>query len=140
MLNYKVKQPLQSQNGSIIIEGLIAILIFSMGILAIVGLQAASIKSSSDSQYRMEASFFASRINSEMWASYSTLNAFSTSPTYVAWINNVQARLPGANTIPPVVTLVGSQIAGYTATVRVNWQAPGDPEPHNYTAISYIQQ
>lgn len=140
MLNLRVKQYLKKQNGSILIEGLVAILIFSMGILAVVGLQAAAIKTVSESQYRMEASLFATRINSEMWASYSTLDTFNASPAYGAWINNIQARLPGANAIPPVVTLVGSQIAGYTATVRVNWQAPGDPDPHNYTAISYIQQ
>ena len=56
------------QQGSVLLEGLIAILIFSMGILALVGLQAAAIKNSSDAKYRADASYLANQIIGQMWA------------------------------------------------------------------------
>lgn len=56
-----------TQHGSMMLEALISILIFSIGILAIIGLQAASIKMSSDAKYRSDASFLASQLVAQMW-------------------------------------------------------------------------
>lgn len=56
-----------SQRGSMMLEALISILIFSIGILAIIGLQAASVKMSSDAKYRSDASFLASQLVAQMW-------------------------------------------------------------------------
>ena len=47
------------QNGSVLIESLVALVIFSMGVLALVGLQSAMIKNSSDNRYRAEAQLIA---------------------------------------------------------------------------------
>jgi len=47
------------QEGVVLLESLIAILIFSMGILALVGLQGAMVKNTSDAKYRAEATFIA---------------------------------------------------------------------------------
>lgn len=58
-----------TQRGSMMLEALISILIFSIGILAIIGLQAASIKMSSDAKYRSDASFLASQLVAQMWDS-----------------------------------------------------------------------
>ena len=52
--------PLKSaQQGAVLIEAMVAILIFSLGVLAIVGLQANMIKNVADSKYRSEASYIA---------------------------------------------------------------------------------
>ena len=48
---------LRRQGGFMLIEALIAILIFSIGILGIVGLQAAAVNQSTDARYRSEAAF-----------------------------------------------------------------------------------
>lgn len=45
------------QQGSVLLEALIAILIFSFGILAITGLQAAMMKNTADATYRAEAAY-----------------------------------------------------------------------------------
>lgn len=129
------------QKGSVLLEGLIAILIFSMGILAIVGMQAGAIKTVSDSQYRTEASFLASRIISEVWASNPlNLATFSSSPQFNAWKTEVQNRLPSANTFPPTLTLVGDTNNGFVATVTVNWRAPGDSDSHKYVAVTEVHR
>src|SRR5665647_338907 len=56
------------QQGVVLLEALVAILIFSMGVLALVGLQAAMVKNTSDSKYRSEASFIAQQRIGMMWA------------------------------------------------------------------------
>lgn len=45
----------RGQTGSVLIEAMVAVTIFSMGVLALVGLQSAMIKNSSDNRYRAEA-------------------------------------------------------------------------------------
>ena len=56
------------KQGSMMLEALISILIFSMGILGIVGLQANSIKMSTDAKYRSQASLLANQYLAAMWA------------------------------------------------------------------------
>jgi len=51
-----------------LLEVLIAVMVFSIGILGIVGLQAASIRHVNDAQYRGEAIFLANALVSQMWA------------------------------------------------------------------------
>lgn len=61
-----------------LLEALIAILIFSMGILAIVALQAVSIKLAGDAKYRSDAALLAEEMLAQMWVSDrtpATLNA-----------------------------------------------------------------
>jgi len=43
------------QTGSVVLEALIAILIFSIGILALIGMQATAINSVADAKYRNTA-------------------------------------------------------------------------------------
>src|SRR6218665_3648235 len=57
-----------SQDGVMLIEALIAILIFSVGVLGIIGLQASAVKASSDAQYRSEAALLANELIGRMWA------------------------------------------------------------------------
>ena len=52
----------KEQRGSILLEALIAILIFSMGILALMGMQATAINTVAESKYRSNAGFLANRI------------------------------------------------------------------------------
>lgn len=52
-----------------ILEALIAILVFSIGILAIVALQAVSMKLAGDAKYRADASLLAEELLAKMWVS-----------------------------------------------------------------------
>lgn len=133
---------LKDQHGSALLEGLIAILIFSMGILAIVGLQAASIKTVSDSQYRLQASFLANRIVAEMWTNTANINNFQYPgggvTALATWVGEVNSALPGSTDLPPTITITGDASSGYQATVRLNWKAAGESSAHNFTSIAYI--
>ncbi|CAG0980649.1 hypothetical protein MTYP_01743 [Methylophilaceae bacterium] len=132
----------KDQRGSVLLEGLISILIFSMGILAIVGLQASAIKTVADSQYRLEASYLANQVISNMWTNVSAINTFSypggSAEFLTDWINEVEAKLPGSDTNEPTVVVSGDATDGYTATITLFWKAPGETNSHNYTAVAYI--
>jgi Tfp pilus assembly protein PilV len=55
------------QTGAYLLEALIGILIFALGVLGIVGLQAASLRTTSDSALRAEAVFAANQLLGQMW-------------------------------------------------------------------------
>lgn len=57
------------QSGVMLIEAMLAILIFSIGVLGIIGLQATANKASVQAKYRSEASLLANEIIGRMWAS-----------------------------------------------------------------------
>lgn len=140
-----------NQRGSMMLEALIAILIFSMGILAIVGMQAASVKQASDARYRIEANFLVNQVIGQMWVSNRTpailqANYATGGPAYTAWLADVQATLPGASganapliTIVPVPGINPPNTATSQVTVQVFWVAPGETVPHNHLAITQIK-
>jgi type IV pilus assembly protein PilV len=55
------------QSGMALLEALIGILIFSIGILALVAMQAASVNTVADAQYRIEAVNAANQLLSQIW-------------------------------------------------------------------------
>lgn len=136
-----LKSPAQ-QRGSVLLEALVGILIFSMGILAIVGLQAMAIRSVADSQYRLEASMLANRIVAEMWTNTVNIPNFAYPGGSMAglttWVGDVQATLPGAATNPPTIAVAGDATNGYTVTVTLFWKPAGDTSRHNLTTMAYI--
>jgi type IV pilus assembly protein PilV len=58
----------QQQTGAYLLEALIGILIFALGVLGIVGLQAASLRTTWDSAMRAEAVFAANQLLGQMLA------------------------------------------------------------------------
>ena len=116
-----------TQSGVALLEALVGILIFSIGILALMGLQAQSIRNTVEAKYRNEAAYLANQIIGQMWVDRSNLAAYDTgggaNPNMVAWENQVANTLPrvvagGANS--PTIIVAGSQV-----TVTIFWQLPG---------------
>ncbi len=149
-----------TQSGSALLEALIAVLIFSFGVLGLVGLQAAMIAGAADAKYRTEAGFFVNRLLGEMAAadrsSASALGVFATSGTrYNAWYADIQNTdagtgllgLPGATAHPPTVGIVAgpSNASGlpsrYDITVSVFWKSPkqaASEAPHRHVVSASI--
>ena len=131
------------QDGSVVLEALISILIFSIGILAIVGLQAAAIKNVASAKYRTDASLLANQVIGQMWVSNKTnaalVNNFSSpaGANYVAWANIVAQGLPGVSGVPANAPTIAID-ANNNATVTLFWQAPDETVAHNYTAIAVV--
>lgn len=129
----------------ILLEGLFAILIFSFGILGIIGLQVSSVKQSAAAKYRTDASLLANQLIGEMWVSDrapTTLSANFASPggsRYAAWQADVIKTLPGVAASVNAPTVV---FAGSTATVTLFWKAPNElaSDPvHHYVVLAQIK-
>lgn len=119
-----VMRSISIQKGVVLIEALISLLIFSMGILALVGLQAAMIKNTSDNKFRADASFIAQERIGRMWSD----------PNNLA---NYQGTTALATSVLPNATRTVTVAPRGLVTVVVTWQAPGG-DPHNYTTSTYI--
>lgn len=112
------------QQGVVLVEAMIAILIFSMGVLAVVGLQAAMIKNTADSKYRADAGYIAQQRIGLMWSDPDNLPAdLSTT------VSAITDLLPGGS--------VSVTRAGVQFTVTVTWQQPGEAQ-HNFITTASI--
>jgi type IV pilus assembly protein PilV len=108
------------QRGGTLLEALITVLIFSIGVLGIVGLQAAKIKETSDAKYRFDSSFLAQQRVGEMWADPNNL------ANYVEANTDISAQLP-AGTRTTTLPAAGQ------VRVVITWQQPGSPDTHSFT-------
>ena len=140
-----------------LLEALIALLLFSMGILGLMGLQAIAIKYTADAKYRTEAAFLANQIIGQMWADNPTnLAGYAHNPTtagtcnfggaasgnanVTAWLGNattlgtVAGNLPGATSAKQQITIGANNLV----TVTVCWQGPQEATAHNYVAVAQI--
>lgn len=123
-MNHKKFSP-EQQRGMMLLEGLIAILIFSLGILAIVGLHSATVRHTTDAKYRVDASFLANQSIGLMWTDRDNLAFYETEET-----GEAISSLPNGKRI---IAVDGNQV-----TVTVTWQMPGDATPRNYTVVAQI--
>jgi len=151
----------RTQAGAYLLEALIGILIFSFGILGIVGLQAQAIRFTNDSELRAEAVYQANSLISQMWTDDRTqLQANYASsvggPKYVAFKNQVQTAFAGADVLDPVVLVDDATLppapskTSSVVQVQISWRLPGEcPSPptpcppaltHNYTTTGVVGQ
>ena len=138
------------QHGVLLLEALIAILIFSLGILGAVGLQAASIKQATAAEDRALAASLTNDLISRMWSSdHVTLstNFGSTGDGFTSWAKSVE-KLPGVadndNLNPTISFSAGPASASGVdrstqAQITVKWQAHHESVAHEYTAITVIK-
>lgn len=156
---------LRQQQGVMLLEALIGILIFSVGILAMVGMQAAAFSASADAKSRAEAAAFANQIISDIWMGVDRTSDASLTTS----LNNFQlntggsdcafsgGQTDGTNTIltgwVSAVTNTSTGLIGATATmqqvlvstadlnrvtVTICWKTPQDARSRKHQVISYV--
>src|SRR5208282_5590370 len=99
------------QTGAYLLEALIGILIFALGVLGIVGLQAASLRTSTDNSLRAEAVFAASQLMGQMWTDVqanlvTNYSSATAGATYTSWASELHAAQGGAWYQDPTVDFV----------------------------------
>lgn len=144
----------------LLIEALIGILIFSLGVLAIVGLQAKSIEAQSDAQYRTEAATLANQLLGIINTAVDRSSDASLQTSLVAYAHNPTGESCNAFTgaasenavvtdwLAKVVALPGAtaarqQIRVTTGTynqirITICWQGPNDAQIRRHQIMSYI--
>lgn len=150
----------QRQGGSVLLEAMVAVVIFSFGILAMISMQTAAVRSTSDAKYRADASFLAAQIVGQMWAaSGATLDDFSngvavtaanasscptggataTAAVATAWLGAVAEALPGADANRQQISV---DPATGLLSVRVCWldRSATDGTYHNHFVTAQINK
>lgn len=123
------------QEGSILIEGLVSVLIFSLGVIALIGMQTLSISESLHGKYRTDAAYLANEIIGQMTldknnvASYADA-AGTASANRSAWDARVAAQLPNGDT---AITMDGASV-----TIVVSWRNPNETASHAHRTIAQI--
>ena len=143
-----MKATFRQQEGVMLLEALIGILIFSLGVLALVAMQAISVSTVSNARYRTEASFLANEILSQVWvdrganyanvASYAVTGGVGASVPAQNWVNKVNQLMPSSNAFPPTVDVVTPASGGRQVTVTIRWKAPEAIDVSNHTAVAFI--
>lgn len=126
------------QGGSFIIEALISLLLFAVGLVALVALATQSLNQVGQTRARNEASNLAGDLAGILWtlpalpATFTTATWADNNTPIDGWVDRVQA-LPGGSA---TVTVAGSQV-----TITITWtDAKGGAggTTHNYTTATLI--
>jgi type IV pilus assembly protein PilV len=163
-----MKHARHRQSGFFLIEALVAILIFSLGVLGMVALGGTAMGAQTDARYRTDAAALADEMVSAILINVArdsdanflaSLNQFqhrpggancnftganSTEPNTVAWLGRVStqgAGLPGLPNATPTnqQILVDTSATGFNRVqITVCWQAPSDQAPRHHTLVTYI--
>jgi type IV pilus assembly protein PilV len=111
--------PRRRARGFTLIEVLVAILIFSFGVLGVVGMQARMLQSSTQNGDRSRASLLANEMASTMWTQQSvTLTGTMLSDWQALVIDPTKSGLPNASGTVSYATVGGVT----TATITVTWR------------------
>ena len=128
---HKRPTPMPSQRGMMLIEVLVSILIFSIGVLALVGLQARMTAAQSDAKYRADASYLANEVVGTMWGDLSHVaNYNGTACTSNTRCSDWQSKV--SNTLPNGVGSIVVDATTQMVTITVTWQH-GSDDQHSYT-------
>ena len=107
------------------LEVMIAIVVFSFGVLAIVGLQATMKKHATDARFRAVASEVAAERIAQMWA-----NASTPPVSFLESATDISNQLPsGTRTV--------TQPTANQFQVTVTWQTPGNDQ-HQLVTVFYV--
>ncbi|SHL97246.1 type IV pilus assembly protein PilV [Rhizobacter sp. OV335] len=139
-------------HGFSLIEVLCALLIFAIGVLGLVKLQAVSVQQASGARYRAIAAAQAASLVGRLWITdraAATLQAQFGSETggvgYTSWRASVEASgLPNVAGKAPTVSFTtvpagSAATASSLATVTIFWKAPGDSGYHSHVVLAQVK-
>lgn len=142
------------QSGFTLIEVLVSVLVFMLGILGLVGMQATAIKFSTDAHQRAQATFLADQLLARMLISEPTTAATfahkpggttacaptgtsSTNAIVIAWLAEVTAAFPLADAGEQQIVVTGTP--ANEVTVKLCWQNSANDAPHTLEVSSRVQ-
>jgi type IV pilus assembly protein PilV len=110
-----------------LIEALVGILLFCIGILGLVGLQASMSRAQTDAKFRADASYLGNEIVGAMWSDRNNLANYATTPTSVcseprcaSWVTKVRDTLPSAAATVAVTPSTG------IVDITLTWAPPSE--------------
>ena len=130
---------IKQQTGSFMIEALVSVLIFMIGLIGLMGVSAQAVNQVSLSKYRNDASFLADELIGDIWISTGSnpAAAYLASTNYTAWQARVASNLSGG-----VGTATFNSPATNMLTVKITWTDIKNPQApaHFYQTTTMISK
>ncbi len=133
-----------TQHGSVLIEVLVAILIFSFGVLGLVGLQGAMVRNQTDAKFRTDAAFLVNELVGLIQSDLTKIDSYATSSGTTCgytkcadWVRKVKNSLPDGKAT--TVYTAGGGGNGGSYVITITWTMP-DGTQHRYVTSTSIYQ
>lgn len=148
-LRFKQIKTKAYQQGSALIEGLIAILVLSIGILAMLQYQVTTLRDNNQAAKRVNAVMYANELLAvaEAETSLANLSCYNWSEATSStcsevkiknfvnnWAERVKTSLPGANQSGHM-PIASYDTATKRLTITIKWQVPSEDE-HKYVSVT----
>lgn len=122
--------------GFAIVEALIALLIFSIGALGLVGLQVSMMRAAGSAKYRAEAAFLASDLLGTLWSDAANLAQYTEAncsghDNCQNWKDKVAAQLPSGDADLAITAATG------LVSIKITWAQPQEGT-HSYITSAAI--
>lgn len=120
--------------GFVMLEALIAAVVFAIGVLGLVSLQASMTQQQTLGKFRGDAIYLADELHGLLWSDLANVTQYTTAncagyPRCNDWLNKVGRALPAA--VPAVAA------NGATFTITIGWTTQSATQ--NYTTSTVIQ-
>lgn len=127
----------QPARGVALLEALVAIVIFMVGVLGLIGLQASMTRAQSASKFRADASNLAGELVGTLWVDQPNMDKYATAncdthQRCLDWKNKV------ASTLPAGVIDVSASAASGAVRVKLTWTIPNEGT-HSYESSTNVQ-
>jgi type IV pilus assembly protein PilV len=146
--------PVRAQRGFSLVEVLVAVVVFALGVLGLVRLQATAVKMSTDARQRAEATFLVDQLLARMLIADRTKAAeFNHRPVVGStcapsgassdnalvkdWLAQVQATFPRASASAQQVIVSGANAD--IVTVRLCWKNGEADATHSMEVVNRVQ-
>ena len=128
--------PRSGERGVALIEVLVALLIFMLGIVGLMGMQTSLTRAQTESKIRADAAYLATEAIGRMWADVQNLSGYAgttecTASSCTEWRSKVQQVLPGGNASITVDGLTGDVL------ITLTWTTQGG-DTHKYVTGTTI--
>ncbi len=151
------KRCVRGQTGLALIEAMVAVLIFAIGLLSALKLQADSTTRSTDALYRAEATMLAHEIIGTIWTDRANISSYAHNPSggtecaptasasananVLRWLGEFTTAgngryLPGATSSNQQITVDASTPP--IVTVKICWRGPLDTTDSNFVVVSQV--
>jgi len=120
--------PRRGQAGVALLEVLVSVLLFSLGVLGLIGLQARAINLSIDAEDRNRAALIANDIAAAMWTTR------TVAIDAAAW--TTRASNPQTGGLPDGEVEIESDTTTNTADILITWRAPQRPSTEQRSRLT----
>ncbi len=135
----------RKSHGFALIEVMVSVLLFAIGILGLVGLQASMTQAQTSSKIRADAANLVDELVAIMWSDMTNIASYTAggcagNVRCNGWLTKLPEVLPGGSLAALTVNLTGTAVNNQdygTVTITVNWTLPNGGT-HQHTAVSNV--